>query len=332
MGSQGFASETPIRYDFDDEEMDRLAGMARLQLAEAKEDWEDAEGSGNEEPQGDNKAKIAALKKDDEDGDLALDEDLKEYDLEHYDDEPEAEATGKGMAMFSNLKNLVYHDDETGDNDPYITLPTAEEEEEEKREWQILPSDNLILATKTEEEVSTLEVYVYDDQAEASDNEDEDEDQGHHSNLYVHHDMMLPSFPLCVEWLDFRVGKGREIVSDPSAPGNFAAIGTFDPEIEIWNIDAVDSPVPDLILGQKDDDNTVMTEEEKSLKKRRRRKLLRRRSMTDIILMLFCLYLPTESTETCWFLVPLILLSSFGTSTQDNAQRIYKSTMTRYPR
>lgn len=275
---RGFASEDPVRYDFDDEEMDRLAGMATLRLTEAKEEWQDAEDSEEEE---DNKSKIAELKKDEEDGDLALDEDLKEYDLEHYDDDPKEEETaGEGMAMFSNIKNLVYHDDENGDHDPYITLPSNEEEEEEKSEWKVYPTDNLILATKTEEEVSTLEVYVYDDNAEASDGEeDDDEDKGHQSNLYIHHDMMLPSFPLCIEWLDYRVGKGREIVSDPESPGNFAAIGTFEPEIEIWNVDAVDSPVPDLILGQKDENgaDTVMTDQEKGLKKKQKKKAIKKK-------------------------------------------------------
>lgn len=211
---------------------------------------------------------------------LALDEDLKEYDLEHYDDEPAEEGEGEGMAMFSNIKNLVYHTN--GEDDPYISLPSKEEEDEERREWQIYPTDNLILATKTEEEVSTLEVYVYDDKALDGGEEDADDEDGRHdSNLYVHHDIMLPSFPLCVEWIDYRVGKSREgFVSEDGtvAPGNFAAVGTFEPEIELWNIDAVDSPLPDLILGQKpEDDNTVLTEEDKKLRKKKKKKTLKKK-------------------------------------------------------
>lgn len=56
-------------------------------------------------------------------------------------------------------------------------------------------SDNLLLGCKTEDDVSYLEVYVYE----------EEED-----NLYVHHDIMLPSFPLCLEWLDFHIGRKHD--------------------------------------------------------------------------------------------------------------------------
>lgn len=275
---RGFASEFPTQYEFDDAEMERIAGLARLQLNEAKEDLEDDEEHDEEENGNGHSTTVSALKssKEDEDGDLQLadDEDLKEYDLEHYDDEDEDE--GENMGMFSNLKTLTYH--ENDEKDPYITLPTAEEEEEERQEWQIYPTDNLILATRTEEELSTLEVYVYDDQAEAGDdNDDEDEDNGARSNLYVHHDIMLPSFPLCVERVDYRVGKGK-IEGQPDAAGNFAAVSTFEPEIEIWNLDVTESAYPDMILGQKpQDESSVVTDSEKKLKKKKKKKVVQKK-------------------------------------------------------
>ncbi|CDO54984.1 hypothetical protein DV451_003433 [Geotrichum candidum] len=262
---RGFASEFPVQYDFDDAEMDRIAGLARLQLDDAKEDLEDEE---ENQPAGD--SVVSSLRKSggDEDEDLANDADLKEYDLEHYDDDEEE--TGENMGMFSNLKTLTYHDD--GEKDPYISLPTAEEEEEERQEWQVYPTDNLILATRTEEELSTLEVYVFDDQANA-----DEEGNGATSNLYVHHDIMLPSFPLCVERIDYRVGKGR-IESDPNAAGNFAAVSTFEPEIEIWNLDVVDSAYPDMILGQKPEDaNAALTDADKKLKKKKKKKVIQKK-------------------------------------------------------
>src|SRR5437764_12724944 len=94
-----------------------------------------------------------------------------------------------------------------------------EEDNEEREELQILPTDNLLLAAKVEDEVAHLEVYVYEDEAD---------------NLYVHHDIMLPAIPLCVEWIDIPVGKSQ---TDRGRNGNFVAVGTFDPDIEIWDLD-----------------------------------------------------------------------------------------------
>jgi periodic tryptophan protein 1 len=105
-----------------------------------------------------------------------------------------------------------------------------DEDEEEKEELQILATDNLLLTCKTEDEVAHLEVYVYEDSED---------------NLYVHHDIILPAIPLCVEWLDIPPPGS----SDVSKHGNFCAIGTMDPEIEIWNLDLVDTMYPDAVLG-----------------------------------------------------------------------------------
>lgn len=158
-----------------------------------------------------------------------IDDDLKEYDLEHYDDDEE-ENDGDTMAMFGNTNNLLYHGE--NEEDPYITLDNQEEEDEEREELQILATDNLVLAGRIEDEVAHLEVYVYEDEAD---------------NLYVHHDIMLPAIPLAVEWIDLPVGKGE---AGNEAKGNFVAIGTMEPDIEIWNLDVVDSMYPDAILGQ----------------------------------------------------------------------------------
>ena len=79
--------------------------------------------------------------------------------------------------------------------------------------------------------MSQLEVYVYDEREE---------------NLYVHHDLLLPAMPLCLEWLDFCPGRTD---GDASDKGNFIAVGTMDPEIEIWSLDVVDGLYPDAILG-----------------------------------------------------------------------------------
>ncbi|KAF8340434.1 WD40-repeat-containing domain protein [Cantharellus anzutake] len=146
--------------------------------------------------------------------------DISEYQLDTYDDEEGGVASGP----FSNMKWLLSHD---GD-DPYVTL--KEDEAQEREEAEIYPTDNLIVVAKVEADVAQMEVFVYDESKD---------------NLYAHHDFMLPSFPLCIEWLDYQ----------PNAPstsktGNFIAVGTFEPEIEIWSLDTMDAVYPDAVLGK----------------------------------------------------------------------------------
>ena len=106
---------------------------------------------------------------------------LDQYNLDEYDED---EAM-PGMGPFSNIKGLTYY--RNNDEDPYITLK-EDEQEQEREELEVLPTDNLLVVAKTEDEISQLEVYVYEESEE---------------NLYAHHDLMLPSFPLCLEWLDY---------------------------------------------------------------------------------------------------------------------------------
>lgn len=131
--------------------------------------------------------------------------------------------------MFGNIKSLAYYS--TNEQDPYITL-NEDEEAEDKNDLQILATDNLILSAKVEDELAHLEVYVYEDG---------------NDNLYVHHDILLPAIPLAVEWLDMPVSNNGQVKGDK---GNFVAIGTMDPDIEIWDLDTVDCMYPNAILGQ----------------------------------------------------------------------------------
>lgn len=159
------------------------------------------------------------------------------------------------MGPFSNIKGLTYY--RNNDDDPYITLKEVweplsiftesqltlpqNEEEEERQELEILPTDNLLVTAKTEDDVSQLEIYVYDESEE---------------NLYVHHDLMLPSFPLCLEWLDFPPVTSPSAQATATSPakqfGNYIAVGTMEPEIEIWSLDTVEAMYPDMVLGRPD--------------------------------------------------------------------------------
>lgn len=236
---RGFASEFPEQYELDDAEMDRINKMAQLELADAKENLAQAE-----------KAEKEPLKST-----LEVDDELKEYDLENYDNETD---NGVAVSFMPGLSTTDAEFEEGEDGSNYLTLPNEKDLQEEKEELQIYPTDNLVLATRTEDDVLYLDVYVYDDGAGAPDGAEEeegdklDEDVARgmtrESNLYVHHDLMLPSFPLCVEWINYRPNSGSTEASENI--GNFAAIGTFDPQIEIWNLDCIDKAFPDMILGE----------------------------------------------------------------------------------
>lgn len=255
---RGYASEFPERYDLNDEEMARIEAMSELNLKDANEDLEDLEDLDD--------VKTDGLKTD-----IENDEDLKEYDFEHYDDE-EVDEAGEPIVMFPGLSNTeatyikrttkIAGGEEEGEEEEeveehFLELPTKEEEEEEQQELQVYPTDNLILATRTEDDVSYLDVYVYDDgagQLDADDTEtdsyDRDVKKGlvREGNMYIHHDLMLPSFPICVEWLSFKPNGPN----DESNVANFGAIGTFEPTIEIWNLDSIDKAFPDAILGEEE--------------------------------------------------------------------------------
>jgi periodic tryptophan protein 1 len=156
------------------------------------------------------------------------------------------------MGMFGNVRSLAYHD--SNEEDPYITMKENEEDDEDREELQILATDNMLLAAKVEDEVAHLEVYVYEDEAD---------------NLYVHHDIMLPAIPLCVEWLDLPVGKSN---LEKDARANFVAIGTFDPDIEIWDLDTIDCMYPNAILGQGGNENGAESKGGEKKKKRKKSK------------------------------------------------------------
>ena len=63
---------------------------------------------------------------------------------------------------------------------------------EEKDDYNIRKSDSLIVTATADDDHSNLEVYVYDHK---------------NGDLYVHHEIILGSYPLCLEWLNKWDGK-----------------------------------------------------------------------------------------------------------------------------
>ncbi|KAL8781094.1 MAG: hypothetical protein Q9213_006176 [Squamulea squamosa] len=248
---RGAAATFPTKYDVDENELARISKLAKLQLEDAEEDLHKAQ-NGHQNLEGNEDSS------DEDDGDVQMDpsnkdadDDLKEYDLDNYDSDT-APKNGETMAMFGNARSLAYH--QSNAEDPYITMQENEEEDEEREDLQVLSSDNMVITAKVEDEVAHLEIYVYEDEVD---------------NLYVHHDIMLPAIPLCVEWLDLPVGKGS---TDANSKGNFVAVGTFDPDIELWDLDTIDSMYPNAILGQGGGEAKAEAGDEKKRKKPKKSK------------------------------------------------------------
>ncbi|KAH8584194.1 PWP1 family with WD40 repeats [Cryptosporidium sp. chipmunk genotype I] len=88
---------------------------------------------------------------------------------------------------------------------------------------QIKEGDSLLATTAIEDDVATLQVYLYSIED---------------GSFYVHHDIIIGDYPLCSEWISL----GSYNMS------NIVAVGSFNGEINFWNLDFIDSIDPILIL------------------------------------------------------------------------------------
>lgn len=187
---------------------------------------------------------------------------LAELDMDRYDDEDE-----EGVEIFGNggLGAAYYPSNE---DDPYL-VDKEDDDEEEIEDMTIKDSDLIVLTARNEDDVSHLEVWVYETEESVS----EDPEDG---NMYVHHDIMLPAFPLCLSWLDCNPkGEGQ---------GNYVAIGTMQPEIEIWDLDVVDSVEPVSVLGGALAGGETSKKKKKSKKKKSKEVKYKEGSHTDAVL------------------------------------------------
>ena len=113
-------------------------------------------------------AELAALKQKEE----GKDEEMGDDDVEEGSSES-VSSFGEGEGAPGNKNKDDYPSE-------------LEDSEEEKEDYTIRNSDALIVAATAEDDHSNLEVYIYDHK---------------NSNLYVHHELILSSYPLCLEWL-----------------------------------------------------------------------------------------------------------------------------------
>lgn len=142
------------------------------------------------------------------------------------EDEYDADENGGNMPIFtSELAHLKEKElGQEGDEEMEDNYPSEfSDSSDDKEDYTIRKSDSLIVAATAENDHSNLEVYIYDHKT---------------GDLYVHHEIILSSYPLCIEWLSNWQGQNT----------NHVIVGTFLPEIEIWNLDS-ESCEPTAVLG-----------------------------------------------------------------------------------
>eukprot|EP00049_Salpingoeca_infusionum_P013030 m.242834 g.242834 ORF g.242834 m.242834 type:complete len:639 (+) comp15337_c1_seq15:121-2037(+) len=252
---QGMAKADPERVELSAEEMRRLLESTKSQLDESEAAGAESEGAedmdGAESDEGSEEEEDEDGEEDDDDDDdddddgddddgewVDVEEDeveqqevqltpeeaaeLAQYNLDEYDDEPGVDDTEtKG---FANVGGLVYHT--SNDDDPYITMKDADEQDLD--DFSVRPTDNFIAVGRTDQDgLSHVEIHLWN---------------GEEDSFFVHNDMLLSSFPLCLEWLNFDA-------ESEAQTGNLLAVGTMSPVIEIWDLDVLEAAEPLMCLG-----------------------------------------------------------------------------------
>ena len=156
---------------------------------------------------------------------------LAELNMDAYDDD-DGDDEDMNRILGGGNPGMAYYADPN--DDPYLNKGKGGESESED-ELAYKETDLLIAAARNEEDISHLEIWVYEEGDETNPD----------GNIYVHHSLLLPAFPLCLAWGPCDPASG-------SVGGNFMAVGSFEPGIEIWNLDVVDAVEPVVTLGGAD--------------------------------------------------------------------------------
>lgn len=251
------AAVKPSKYQLSESDYSAFLAQANEQISktrdEAKAAGIDLEAALNEKIEGGAAGSGSDVEMEETPMSLSKEEEaeLSKYNLDDYDDE---EGGKNGSSESEEDEEMVLdEDDGNGIFMPLSKLVKPEKngtgvveefDEDELEDLTLRPSDLLFVAAKTEDEVSQLEIYVYEEEVVG-------ESGGIEDNLYVHHDLMLPSFPLCLEWIDYPFLAAES--SKNESHGNFVAVGSFEKQIEIWNLDVLDMVYPTVTLKGHND-------------------------------------------------------------------------------
>ena len=145
---------------------------------------------------------------EDDDDDLADVPDTREF--------MESDVRGLEAMNFGGYTGTGDYEDDDDDDDS------------DADDTNLRPDDALIIVAKTEEDFASLEILCYEEST---------------GNIFVHHDIPLPAYPLCL---------AHGTINNEGSAGNFVAVGTFEPGIEIWNADILNPLEPTVVLGGDD--------------------------------------------------------------------------------
>jgi len=181
---------------------------------------------------------------DDDDEDNAAVDDF--YDMDNYDDEA-VEPPGISSDIGELINNIQGDSDAEEDQDDL-------DSDEEPDEFMIKPDDNLIVCGHVDGDVCMLEVYGSKITLSLNLNEIYTFNQvfilctavfnNDKGEFFIHNDMFLPSYPICLEWLDFNPKKTGQ-------KGHYAAVGCMTPEIGVWDLNVTGCLEPAFKLGTK---------------------------------------------------------------------------------
>ena len=161
-----------------------------------------------------------AMKKDIGKAAKELEQNLEKMSIEDNSEDDDVPIfTAELAKMKAEARGEKYVEDEAMDEsddgeEKKDNYPDAfSDSEEEKEDFTIKKSDSIIVAATADNDHSNLEVYIYEHEK---------------ANLFVHHEIILSAYPLCIEWLS----------KWQNEKTNMVVVGTFLPMIEIWNLDS----------------------------------------------------------------------------------------------